>query len=164
MFKCQECDKEFDAMKKLHGHMASHRPRRSKFFRIFDLCLVCGFEFKRTNIEKKYCSQECFHQHGWETFTRPSIEKGTFSPLRHNRPAFQRFLTERDGYKCSGCGVSEWNGKRLSFDIDHIDGNPKNDLPKNLRFLCPNCHRQTDTWGRKKQSNISAEEQFLDME
>lgn len=52
-------------------------------------------------------------------------------------------------HKCVVCGnEGEWNGSPLTLDLDHINGDNTNNRPENLRFLCPNCHRQTDTWGR----------------
>lgn len=59
----------------------------------------------------------------------------------------------RDGlleYKCRECGLSDWLDKPISLELDHIDGNPKNNLLTNLRLLCPNCHSQTDTFRNKK--------------
>lgn len=55
-------------------------------------------------------------------------------------------------YKCKICGISEWLGKKIRLHIDHINGIHNDNRFKNLRFLCPNCHQQTDTWGtsRKK--------------
>jgi len=49
-------------------------------------------------------------------------------------------------YKCQCCGLTEWLGKKITLDIDHIDGNWTNCKRENLRFICPNCHRQTDTF------------------
>jgi hypothetical protein len=51
-------------------------------------------------------------------------------------------------YKCSICSISEWNSKKLTLQIDHVDGDWRNNEICNLRFLCPNCHTQTETWGR----------------
>lgn len=54
-------------------------------------------------------------------------------------------------YKCSCCGIINWNGKPITLQLDHIDGNPHNHVLSNLRLLCPNCHSQTDTYcGRNK--------------
>lgn len=49
-------------------------------------------------------------------------------------------------YHCNLCKISEWNGKEVSLQLDHINGNPKDHSFSNLRLLCPNCHSQTPTW------------------
>ena len=54
--------------------------------------------------------------------------------------------------KCEICGIEDWQGERLSFELDHIDGNSNNHLLENLRVVCPNCHSQTETYRAK---NIS---------
>lgn len=57
-------------------------------------------------------------------------------------------------YKCAFCGnKGEWQGKELILQLDHIDGDNTNHSKENLRFLCPNCHTQTKTWGRNKDNN-----------
>ena len=53
-------------------------------------------------------------------------------------------------YKCECCGnKGEWNGKPLVLQLDHKDGDHNNHSLSNLRFLCPNCHSQTDTYSGK---------------
>lgn len=53
--------------------------------------------------------------------------------------------------KCEVCYITEWNGKALVMQLDHIDGNPHNHKLDNLRMICPNCHCQTETWcGKNK--------------
>lgn len=47
---------------------------------------------------------------------------------------------------CSSCGLSDWLGKPITLEVDHIDGNSKNNQLDNLRLLCLNCHSQTDTF------------------
>ena len=58
----------------------------------------------------------------------------------------KRLLHERN-HTCEQCGIgNEYNGKPLSLELDHVDGNSNNNKVENLRILCPNCHSQTDTY------------------
>lgn len=62
-------------------------------------------------------------------------------------------------YKCENCGLSEWLGKSISLQLEHIDGNHQNNLLSNLKILCPNCHSQTDTFaGRNVNHNKTKRE------
>ena len=58
--------------------------------------------------------------------------------------------------KCNKCGLFEWFGEKITFELEHIDGNHSNNERTNLEALCPNCHSLTqEQWrGRNKQSNI----------
>lgn len=52
----------------------------------------------------------------------------------------------RPGNHCEICDQGPiWNGERIEFEIDHIDGDAWNCLLCNLRRVCPNCHRQQST-------------------
>jgi len=61
------------------------------------------------------------------------------------------FLPER----CSECGIGpKWNGVPLVLQCDHINGDNSDQNIENLRFLCPNCHSQTDTFGGRNRMGI----------
>jgi len=61
----------------------------------------------------------------------------------------RRILTAQNG-KCLICGLSEWLGKEIGLEIDHINGIHSDDSKDNLRILCPNCHSQTPTYRNRK--------------
>ena len=52
-------------------------------------------------------------------------------------------------YKCACCRINEWLGQPISLQLDHINGNNRDHRIENLRFLCPNCHAQTETYAGK---------------
>ena len=56
-------------------------------------------------------------------------------------------------YQCAICGISTWNGQELTLRLDHINGDNKDDRLENLRWVCPNCDSQLDTFcrGHKRQ-------------
>ncbi len=51
--------------------------------------------------------------------------------------------------RCEECGLVDWLGEQLTVQIDHINGVKDDYRLENLRMLCPNCHSQTSTYGRR---------------
>ena len=120
------------------------------------VCQQCHQHKMVANGLGKFCSIKCSNDWQRDNVKRKLFEEGKLK-LMINSPLIYYFLEERDGRACSCCKLTEWVGKPIPLDVDHIDGNNKNNLPKNLRFLCPNCHRQTDTWGNKKRQSLRIE-------
>src|SRR5712692_6986567 len=57
---------------------------------------------------------------------------------RRERFWVRHLLGTRDGQNCKACGAKVDSMHPL--DIDHIDGNPTNNSPDNLRLLCRSCN------------------------
>lgn len=65
-------------------------------------------------------------------------------------------------YKCQICSMNpEWNGKQLNLQLDHINGVRTDQRLNNLRWLCPNCHTQTETYGGKNKKSRVTDEDLL---
>ena len=101
---------------------------------------------------RKFCGTICQHENTWRTKFLPRVLAGQ---CNHDNPALKTYLKRAGKHYCAECGLtSEWNGKPLSLQLDHIDGDSDNNFPSNLRFLCPNCHTQTPTHGSKMGSKV----------
>lgn len=70
-------------------------------------------------------------------------------PPRPSKSTLTAILEKEDTkYCCKICGIDTWLDLPISLHIDHIDGDYTNNNIENLRYLCPNCHSQTKTFGR----------------
>jgi len=79
------------------------------------------------------------------------IENSFYSTSVIKRRILDKKLIE---YKCAECGINSWKDKELSLHIDHINGINTDHRIENLRFLCPNCHSQTETYCGKNMRDI----------
>lgn len=89
------------------------------------------FNVKRPNQEER-------------TFENSFCENSTASSTYIRRHYYSEHTKE---YKCAICGLPPiWNGKDLVLTIDHINGKHNDNRLENLRWVCPNCDRQLDTF------------------
>ena len=104
------------------------------------ICKNCQTEFNYTPSQSGgiYCSNKC---QGEYTILKRFVKGSKWNQRMRN------YLIEHRDYRCGECGITEYNGKPITLQIDHKDGDRKNNTFENLQFLCPNCHSQTDTWG-----------------
>jgi 5-methylcytosine-specific restriction endonuclease McrA len=126
-------------------------------------CLHCAsvIPFKGYTYNHKYCDNMCQAEHRRSENLERDIKLFMEGNLKR-RPNIRTVLTNIRGYKCECCGISEHNGKELTLQVDHINGDPYDDSPENLRLICPNCHSQTETFaganrgkGRWSKENLS---------
>lgn len=115
------------------------------------ICLNCNNEFRHRKGHGlgKYCSNVCQQEYGYKTITLLRFNAGEIE----DRRTLRKILSKEIKDVCFECGIKEWNGKELSLQVDHINGDASNNNPDNLRLLCPNCHSQTDTYVAKNKGN-----------
>jgi 5-methylcytosine-specific restriction endonuclease McrA len=110
---------------------------------------ACGGNFQTIKQKVKILCVDTGHWTGklWnKDRTLKSIEEYSSKMARRKK------LISIRGYKCEGCGVSDWLGHELLIEVHHIDGNNKNNQIDNLQLLCPNCHSITPNFRNKKRS------------
>lgn len=128
-------------------------------------CLNCN---KQINKRSKYCSNKCQKKYQLKMY----IKKWKNNQINGMRGEYQissyikTYLFEKYNYKCARCGWGEINKytNKIPLEIEHIDGNYKNNNEENLILLCPNCHSLTSTYkganlnnGRKSRSKYNKE-------
>ena len=64
--------------------------------------------------------------------------------------AIKKRLIAELGHQCRKCEHTTWNNQPITLELEHIDGNNRNNSRDNLTLLCPNCHSQTSTWRNRK--------------
>jgi len=121
------------------------------------ICKNCNneFSFRGYSSNHIYCSLECSKE--FVNTHKNTVNEQRFQDwllgkdlnLKNPRPIIKEFVIQRDGYKCSSCGIDSHNGKEITLWLDHIDGNAANNGPDNFRLICPNCDSQSDTFGAK---------------
>lgn len=87
------------------------------------------------------------------------------APLNEICVANSKFSTKHVKYRllkegiktwsCEECGIEDWNGKSITFQLHHINGKNKDHRIENLQMLCPNCHSQTPNYAGKKSTRCS---------
>ena len=110
------------------------------------ICVGCGAP---RSWKDPYCSDKCKKiSRLKERVKRHFIKNGRRNAGSTLRPIIMGLGLLPN--ECASCGLgTSYNGKPLVLHLDHINGVATDHRIENLRFLCPNCHSQTETFGRK---------------
>ncbi len=80
------------------------------------------------------------------------VENSTYVSTNNLR---KRLITEGIfEHRCVSCGLDKWLDNKIPLEIDHINGDRRDNRLENLRLLCPNCHALTSTY-RGKNKRVS---------
>lgn len=111
-------------------------------------CLNCGKNLGRG--QRLYCSNKCQQYYQYTSFIQRwkiGMEDGMLGEYQISKH-IKRYLLEKFNNACSKCGWHEKNPytELIPLEVEHIDGNYKNNSESNLDILCPNCHSLTATY------------------
>jgi len=133
MYACEHCKRTFLTQASLAGHVSGHVRRKEipkrQHSQKSKTCSICGCNFASASLRAGH--QRLIHC-DWNDIKKDVRRKS-------------RLIWER-GRQCEVCKRSTWMNKLIPIEIDHIDGDPENNVPENLRLICPNCHAQTNTY------------------
>lgn len=152
--ECLHCGTAFEVKKGdpkkfcNHSCSASYNNVRKEPKHPAKICQHCGKEYRSAN--PKFCTHKC----STDNVAKKAMEQYTATWSAAPQSGLpKKYIIATKGYSCECCGISEWQGKEIGLQLDHIDGNADNNHEDNLRLLCPNCHSQTDTFGAKNKGN-----------
>ena len=95
----------------------------------------------------KYCDNKCQREYEYKQRIVKWQEGGPIG-----KGPLKRYLAEqKEG--CWECGITNWNGKDIVLELEHISGDSSDDTQENVSLLCPNCHSQTSTYKGKNKGN-----------
>ena len=124
-------------------------------------CLNCGEQTKGWAESTRFCSTKCSSRYRFKE-QREAFLGGdaTVASCQHGLKRWARsLLLELANNACSKCGWDRLHpiDNLPLVEIDHIDGNHKNNHIDNLQVLCPNCHSMTPNhrarnWGKGRES------------
>jgi hypothetical protein len=124
----------------------------SNGFYIFLCGLILWYEIFTEHCEEEFLVK-AYDQEQYEDYIERWFrgeETGARGVVQVSRYV-RRWMITTFGLKCSICGWCEINPNTNSVPVhlDHIAGNWENTSPTNLRFLCPNHHALTATYGNQ---------------
>jgi hypothetical protein len=124
-------------------------------------CKNCNCEFTSIWNKQIFCNTKCYGEfQKKEKYHKYLDNQDKYCVIKQMRFLKDHILEEQNNC-CQICNMNnEWNGKKIVFILDHIDGDAANNKRENLRLVCPNCDSQLDTY-KSKNKNSARKERYL---
>ncbi len=137
-----------------------HLPADPRFARRYDWTEI------RAAYDGGLSFRQCRERFGFSSVAwSAAVQRGDIVPRPRRIPIEELLVDDRrtarnhlkwrlldEGLKrnqCEECGITEWLGEPLTMQLHHVNGNGSDNRLENIKFLCANCHSQTDTYGAK---------------
>lgn len=159
--KCEQCNKSIiaygNAKRRLAKRFCSRICRGINERKLpIRNCLKCGEIFNTTSSQIKrgfgvYCSFKCYGLSKRNPDYKPNENHKIRTSWEYIK--WRTNVYKRDNHTCQQCGTKGGCGKRVVLNADHIK--KFSDYPElrfelsNGRTLCIDCHRKTETYGRR---------------
>lgn len=151
--KCIGCDQDFTVDSKSRKNKFCSRSCSAKINNLgmvrngtaqTKTCMACLKPVSNRN-RSGYCTNEC----RWNDEIKRWLSGELDGCWKYTHASYvRRYLEQKTSNSCEECGYNTTRKDGSSIlQVDHIDGNWRNNKPENVRLLCPNCHCLTDTWG-----------------
>ena len=108
---------------------------------------------KHFNLDTSHFTGQAWNK-GKKLDPRQPIEKYLNNELTIQSYKLKNRLLKEEVFKhvCSNCKLSKWLDQPIPLELDHVNGDNKDNRLINLRLLCPNCHALTPTYRSKNRS------------
>lgn len=124
-------------------------------------CLNCKTNLNRNKnyllVKAKYCNIQCQMDFNYNKYiinwknNKCNGMRGKYQVSSYIR----KYLFLKYNSKCCKCGWNEVNKTtgKVPLEINHIDGNFRNNKENNLELICPNCHSLTKSYKALNKGN-----------
>jgi HNH endonuclease len=109
-------------------------------------CLGCARILTRRS-QQHYCNSKCMQFERTRLLTEQWLATGETRGASGSGHFVRDYISRAQRGLCALCGMPKlWNGRPITFVLDHIDGDATNNRRQNLRLVCPNCDSQLPTF------------------
>lgn len=128
---------------------------KSKKIIVLPKCKNCDNAVKQK--KSIYCSNKCHKNYFYKEYIK-RWKNGKEDGMRGYNDVsmhIRKYLFEKYDNKCTKCGWNKVNpySNKIPLEVEHKDGNNRNNLEENLDLLCPSCHSLTETYKGANKGN-----------